>query len=192
MKTDQTYFFPWVRKGLANSIPEADVFGNVADNDALAKMRAVLTIHTQYKAYPTEEGGEEKTLIDEKEIGLYGPADVSSVNPAAILKRRPEAGSKDFPVQYFPYVEFREPDLPWRYTPAQRTENRLTPWLALLCFRSDRVALYKDGKGLPVITFRGDKVVAPRQKRAAKLENLHGERGNSLAVVCHGWLQKSI
>ncbi|MBQ8022578.1 MAG: hypothetical protein IJ255_07845 [Bacteroidales bacterium] len=157
MKTDQTYFFPWVRKGLANSIPEADVFGNVADNDALAKMRAVLTIHTQYKAYPTEEGGEEKTLIDEKEIGLYGPADVSSVNPAAILKRRPEAGSKDFPVQYFPYVEFREPDLPWRYTPAQRTENRLTPWLALLCFRSDRVALYKDGKGLPVITFRGDK-----------------------------------
>ena len=157
MKTDQTYFFPWVRKGLANSIPEADVFGNVADNDALAKMRAVLTIHTQYKAYPVEEDGQEKILIDEKEVGLYGPADVSSLNPSAILKRRPEAGSKDFPVQYFPYVEFREEDLPWRYTPAQQTEDRLTPWLALLCFRTDRISVFKDGKGLPVITFRGDK-----------------------------------
>ena len=158
MKTDQTYFFPWVRKGLANSIPEADVFGNVADNDALAKTRAVLTIHTKYKAYPVDEDGEEKNLIDEKEIGLYGPADVSSVNPSAIFKRRPEAGSKDFPIQYFPYVEFREADLPWRYTPAQQTDGRLTPWLALLCFRSDKITLYNDGKGLPVITFHGNRL----------------------------------
>ncbi len=158
MKTDQTYFFPWVRKGLANSIPEADVFGNVADNDALAKTRAVLTIHTKYKAYPVDEDGEEKNLIDEKEVGLYGPADVSAVNPSAIFKRRPEAGSKDFPIQYFPYVEFREADLPWRYTPAQQTDGRLTPWLALLCFRSDKIALYNDGKGLPVITFHGNRL----------------------------------
>ena len=55
MKTDQTYFFPWVRKGLANSIPEADVFGTVADNDALAKTRAVLTIHPTLP-YPAWQG----------------------------------------------------------------------------------------------------------------------------------------
>ena len=159
MKTDQTYFFPWVRKGLANNIPEADVFGNVEDNDALAKMRAVLTIHTQYKSYPTEEDGEEKTLVDEKEIGLYGPADVASLSTTAILKRRPEVGSSDFPIQYFPYIEFREADLPWRYTPAQRTEERLTPWMALLCFRTDKVSVFKDGKGLPILTFRGEKAL---------------------------------
>ena len=38
MDIQETYLFPYARKGLANNIAEEDVFGNVSGNEALAKM----------------------------------------------------------------------------------------------------------------------------------------------------------
>lgn len=157
MDIQETYLFPYARKGLANNIPEEDVFGNVADNEALAKMRAVLTIHTQYKASAADEENQDKTVINDKEIGLYGPADVSSISPAAILKCRPAPGSDGFPPEYFPYIEFREPDFPWRYTPAKVKDNRLTPWLALVVLEKDLISVQNNDNKLPVVKFNGDK-----------------------------------
>ena len=168
MDIKENYLFPYARKGLANNIPEEDVFGNVSGNEALAKMRAVLTIHTQYKASGLDEENENnevkdenkdnyKTLLHDKEIGLYGPADVSSISPAAVLKCRPAAGSSDFPAQYFPYIEFREPDFPWRFTPAKIKDDKLTPWLALVVLEKEIVTVQKDDNKLPVVKFNGDK-----------------------------------
>ncbi|MBQ5415727.1 MAG: hypothetical protein IIU23_00850, partial [Bacteroidales bacterium] len=148
---------PYARKGLANNIAEEDVFGNVSGNEALAKMRAVLTVHTQYKASAVDEENQDKTVINDKEIGLYGPADVSSISPAAILKCRPAAGSEGFPPQYFPYIEFREPDFPWRYTPAKVKDNRLTPWLALVVLEKEIISVQNNDNRLPVVKFNGDK-----------------------------------
>lgn len=157
MDIQETYLFPYARKGLANNIAEEDVFGNVSGNEALAKMRAVLTVHTQYKASAVDEENQDKTVINDKEIGLYGPADVSSISPAAILKCRPAAGSEGFPPQYFPYIEFREPDFPWRYTPAKVKDNRLTPWLALVVLEKEIISVQNNDNRLPVVKFNGDK-----------------------------------
>ena len=165
MDIQETYLFPYARKGLANNIPEEDVFGNVSGNEALAKMRASLTIHTKYKASAVDEENlekedgkaEDKELLHDKEIGLYGPADVSSISTAAILKCRPAAGSEGFPPEYFPYIEFREPDFPWRYTPAKVKDNKLTPWLALIVLEKDIVTVQNDDNKLPVVKFNGDK-----------------------------------
>ena len=154
--TEEAHFFPWVRKGLANNIQEKDVFGNVEDG-SLAKVRAVLTVHTKYRAYsgPDDDTGSE--LVHDKKVDLYGPVDVAGIASSAISLCRPAALSSGFPTRYFPYVEFREPDFPWRYTPAKVNDNRLTPWLVLLTFRADQIDMQKDGHGLSVATFRGDR-----------------------------------
>ena len=157
MDIKETYLFPWARKGLANNISEKDVFGSVSNDETLAKMRAVLTVHTRYNTSATDEEGMDKTLVHDKEIGLFGPADVSSISPAAILKCRPVAGSQDFPPEYFPYIEFREPDFPWRYTPAMVMDNKITPWLALIVLEEDLVTVQRDENRLPAVKFNGDR-----------------------------------
>ena len=157
MKTGDTFFFPWVRKGLSKNIGEEEVFGEVRDNDKLAHLRAGLSIHTKYRAYAGNGDETGKERIDDKDVLLYGPGDVTSVRSSAVSLRHPAAGSKDFPCDYFPYVEFWEPDFPWRYTPARATaDGRLRPWLALLVFRADQVALQKPDRQLPYVAFRGD------------------------------------
>lgn len=156
MNTD-TFFFPWVRKGLANNIAEEEVFGKVEGNDSLARMRAVLSIHTKYQAFYGKDDKVGKEKIDDKDIRLYGPGDVSSVQASAISLRHPTPGSSDFPADYFPYVEFPEPDFPWRYTPAKpNAEGRLRPWLALLTFRKDQITVQKPDNNLPYLSFTGD------------------------------------
>lgn len=151
-----TVFFPWVRKGLANSISEEEVFGKVEGNDALARMRAALSIRAQYRAYADDKDKEGTQFTQEKEIALYGPADVSGINSDAVSLCHPDLGSEGLPVSYFPYIEFWEPDFPWRYTPARPSaDGRLRPWIALLTFRADQVNIQKPDNHLPFLRFNG-------------------------------------
>jgi hypothetical protein len=157
MNTGDTYFFPWVRKGLSKNIGEEEVFGIVRDNDKLARLRPVISIHTKYRAYTGKSDREGKERIDDKDVRLFGPGDVTGVRPSAVSLCHPNAGSADFPCNYFPYVEFWEPDFPWRYTPAKATaDGRLRPWLALLAFRADQITIYKPDNQLPYLVFGGD------------------------------------
>ena len=157
MNTGDTYFFPWVRKGLSKNIGEEEVFGNVRDNDKLARLRAVLSIHTKYQAFTDKNDKAGKERIDDKDVRLFGPGDVTGIRASAVSLCHPNAGSADFPCDYFPYVEFWEPDFPWRYTPAKATAGgRLRPWLALLAFRADQITIYKPDNQLPYLVFNGD------------------------------------
>lgn len=151
-----TVFFPWVRKGLANSISEAEVFGKVEGNDALARMRAALSIRSQYRAYADRSDKEGTSYTKVKEIALYGPADVAGIHENSVSLCHPNKGSEGLPVSYFPYIEFWEPDFPWRYTPAKPSaDGRLRPWLALLTFRADQINIQKPENHLPFLSFTG-------------------------------------
>jgi hypothetical protein len=66
-------------------------------------------------------------------VTVFGPADVTGVAADGIAARVPAPGSVGAEVNYFPHVELRPADLPWRYTPAKGgAEGRLRPWLALV------------------------------------------------------------
>lgn len=68
-------------------------------------------------------------------FALAGPADVIGLHPGAIVRRYPAPGTIDHESDRCPYVEFAEPSLPWRYTPAGNPAagtGALHPWLVLV------------------------------------------------------------
>ena len=123
-------FAPWVRQGISNNINETDTLGTGTSSET---ERAEIAVKVNWS------GG---TI--EKSAQLIGPGDIKSISQEAILKVSPLAASKDMESNYFPFIEFYEPDFPWRYTPASPTENvsaadktKLRPWLALVVLEDE-------------------------------------------------------
>ena len=75
---------------------------------------------------------------------LYGPADVIGLNPKAIIRVSPLADSNNFERNYLPFIEFYDEDLPWRYSPAVKNNDKIDPWLALIVLKSDEFEFSKD------------------------------------------------
>lgn len=161
MAEQQTYYFPWYRKGLGNSITETDTLGN-GSGSVLA--RPEVKVVTEFKAYGLPHLDENKKevrpdpvkLTQKKVVRFVGPGDVLSVSPSAVMKVNPAPDSDTFPMQYFPYLEFWEPDFPWRYTPAAPDGNKLRPWLALVVCKSSDIDVQRPATGLEYFTFKGD------------------------------------
>ena len=176
MVTEKAYYFPWVRKGLSNRLTEVDTLGIMGDDTSLlAELRPVLSITTEYEMVPADHDDAKKGDVAEtddaaipmsetREIQFISPGDITGINSPAILKVIPKEGSVGFSVQFYPYVEFWEPDFLWRYTPArpqkddspdesqdesqdEPQEKRLRPWLALLACRTDRCSVRKTPDG---------------------------------------------
>ena len=151
---NETYYFPWVRKGLsvvANK-GEEDILGLMPqDSDALKKQRPALNITATYKV--TSPENKESDLSESKEIQFVSPGDVLRVSANAVLKTIPANGSRGFPRQYYPYIEFWEPDFPWRYTPAAIKNNKLRPWFALLVCEASMCTLRRLDDGRPYVSF---------------------------------------
>lgn len=150
-----SYYFPWVRKGLGTYIDEKESLGQ----DGMILCRPELTVKSKYNVRHNqpEEGqaAEESTVILEKTVKFNGPGDVLRINTSAVMKVHPEAGSEGFPVQYLPYIEFWEPDFLWRYTPAAENDGKLRPWLALVVCRQEDVRLGTIANA-PYFTFIGN------------------------------------
>lgn len=72
------------------------------------------------------------TASVDHEIALIAPSDIAGLQGGQILRREPQAGAAGFEYNYFPFVEFSDPGLPWRFTPAAPNANgALSPWLVL-------------------------------------------------------------
>jgi len=135
-------FLPWLRRGLAGQISRAD-------GDPAAAPRAVVDVTVVVDA-----AGEERPLS--VHLPLLGPGDVTGLDPRAVIRLAPKPGELDAEPNELPMVEFGEPDLPWRYTPAVADANRrLRPWLVLAVLRDEEIVGQEpagtDGR-LPVIT----------------------------------------
>jgi hypothetical protein len=87
-------------------------------------------------------------------LALRGPGEVSAIDADVIARVYPAPESFDVESNYFPLIEFEQPDLPWRYTPAREdTDNRLRPWLCLITLADAEVAELKVAgeEGLPPV-----------------------------------------
>ncbi len=79
---------------------------------------------------------------------LKGPGDVVGLDPAQVVRVEPEAADKGFEPNYFPFLELKDPDLPWRYTLDSGTKNRLTPWMVLIALKDDEFGYLDQGRAL--------------------------------------------
>jgi hypothetical protein len=134
-------FLPWLRLGLAQRITRAD---GEPSPDVHVRIPVAVTLNA------------DPNLTATAPLALFGPGEVTAINPGVIARVYPTPDTFDAESNYFPLIELEQPDLPWRYTPARATSaDRLRPWLCLITLREDEIATFEetgaDGR-LPVVT----------------------------------------
>ncbi len=110
-------FAPFVRIGLAAAI-SAQPVGN----------RAVVTARVEV----ADSANPAASQPVSRDLTLYGPGDVTGIDPGQIIRREPGPNSADAEQGYLAHVEFARPDFPWMFTPRPTTGDRCEPWLALI------------------------------------------------------------
>lgn len=122
-------FLPWLRLGMANNITAADM-------DATITARATMQVALELSGRRVEGEGDLTATVS-RDVELYGPGDVTGIDPRAIVKVEPRDRITNFEPNYLPYIEFYEEDFPWRYTPAapELSLHRLRPWLVLVVLK---------------------------------------------------------
>jgi hypothetical protein len=110
-------FVPHVRNGLSAAI-SAQPSGN------RVKIRAEVDVADSANPATRENVA--------RDLTLYGPGDVTGIDPAAIIRREPAAGTSDAEEGYLAHVEFGRPDLPWLFSPVPAAGTDLRPWIVLI------------------------------------------------------------
>ena len=132
-------FLPWARQGAAAGIQAPDTLS--ANQDGVVSVTVSLRVNNVDAA--------------SRPVRLYGPGDVTGIDPLQIVRTEPRHLAMDFEPNYFPAIEFDRPDFPWLFTPAQAdATGRLRPWVCLVVVRKqDGVSLQtnKNRSGLPVL-----------------------------------------
>lgn len=77
---------------------------------------------------------DDRGAIDaEMTVHVYGPADVTEIDPRQVIRAFPKADAVDAEVDDLVHVEFDRPDFPWLFTPAgPDAAGRLVPWITLI------------------------------------------------------------
>ena len=156
---EKTAYFPWVRKGLSNEIAEIDQLGDMSGNtSSLVLERPILEVTATYNTYKLNfDAKNDKPLekSERKRVQFVGPGDILTLRSEIIKKITPAKESADFSRQFYPYIEFWEPDFPWRYTPAQPSnKKKLRPWLALLVCEEEYCNFVKLKDGRIIVTLK--------------------------------------
>src|SRR3954447_9081242 len=127
-------FLPWVQGGVGRSIAIPD------EPTSLLKARVTLPVSVH-----VDGAGDVPAAVR-----LYGPGDVTGLDPAQIVRCDPPAGTNRFESGYMPQIQLRRADLPWLFTPAApgTAKTRLRPWLVLVTVRAgDGVRLTANPSG---------------------------------------------
>jgi hypothetical protein len=126
-------FLPWVRIGLAS-------MAKTAPTQNFVSLQVGLTVNT--KAAPSVA------------VRLFGPGQVTGIDPRAITRREPQPYSTSFEPNYFPAVEFATPDFPWMFSPSVPSGGALRPWLCLIAVKvRPGVAMVPRSNALPLLQF---------------------------------------
>jgi len=132
------HFLPWVRQGAASGISTPDSLG--------AGQRADVSLLVSVQVT--------NVSVPARDVRLYGPADVTAIDPRQIVRVQPRHLTTNFESNFFPQIEFDRPDFPWLFTPAKPgVGERLRPWICLVVVRRrPGVTLGRtEGSPLPVL-----------------------------------------
>jgi hypothetical protein len=131
------HFIPWVRQGTAVGISTPDT---LTSNQPAKVSFPVKLKFAQFDTTST--------------VQLYGPADITAIDPQQIVRMEPRPFTTNFAYNLFPCIEFDRPDFPWLFTPAKPGLNeRLRPWICLVVVKKQEgVQLSRDdAAALPVL-----------------------------------------
>ena len=112
-------FLPFLRQGLGTQVT-----GSAAN-------RPTIQVDLHLVGEPLA-GGPAATAIVPRTVELYGPGDVTGIDPRQVVRTEPVAFTANFEPNYLAAVDFYDEDFPWRYTPAAPSGHRLTPWISLV------------------------------------------------------------
>jgi hypothetical protein len=87
----------------------------------------------------------------DRQVRLYGPGDVTGIDPQQVVRTEPRHLATDFEPNYFPAIEFDRPDFPWLFTPAKAdAAGTLRPWLCLVVVRKQGGGTLRVDPNLPL------------------------------------------
>lgn len=133
-------FLGWARQGLGAGVTGTDPL------TAPLPVRSVVELGVRLNQRATQK----------VKARLYGPGDVTGIDPRQVIRTDPPAGASDFEPNNLVSLELDAPDLPWLLTPASAAANeRLRPWLALIVVEAAYAKLDPPGsRPLPALTCR--------------------------------------
>lgn len=118
-------------------------------------------------------------------LDLAGPGDRKGI-PEIVTRRLPIPDATAVEANYFPIIEFKEPDFPWRYTAAAPDSlGRWAPWICLLVFSDGEVTFTKQesGRSLGFITIvDGTPLPAPQNVWAWAHLQTHDASGSEVTI----------
>jgi hypothetical protein len=121
MSSANHIFLSWVQPGAIANIPDQFVERLSDAQPAAVVVRVGVTINGR---------------AIEKSVRLYGPGEVTGIDPQQVVRLEPQPRTSDFEPNYFPFIEFDRPDFPWLFSPAKADgQGRLRPWLVLVVVR---------------------------------------------------------
>jgi hypothetical protein len=124
-------FLPNLRLGLgANAQQTADKLHRIKDVDVILVNQSDESIKDQ----------DNNPIESKHSTKLIGPGDVIGFNSRVVARTAPDNNTNDFEPNYVPFVEFKDPDFPWRYSLGDK-DNRLNPWIVLLVLTRDAFIL---------------------------------------------------
>ncbi len=128
-------FLPWVRRGAAADIQTPDSLGEA--------QAGIVAVPVKLRINGAND-------IDRR-VRLYGPGDVTGIDPQQVVRIEPANLASDFEPNYFPAIEFDRPDFPWLFTPAKASAaEQLRPWLCLVVVRKQEGVTLRTDRGLPL------------------------------------------
>jgi hypothetical protein len=125
-------FLPWLRSGLG-AISEAQ-------DDGKVRRKAAVTVDL------VDEN--RNSQLEEKHTQpfiLKGPGEVLGFSPLMVARTEPCNRENDFEPNYFPYIEFVDPDFPWRYS-LDDNKDQLIPWIMLIVLKKDEFKITSKSK----------------------------------------------
>jgi hypothetical protein len=139
-------FLPWMRRGVINQADATSI--SPADS---------LTINLSLQAI----GNGQAPVAVQQPLKLYGPGDISGLDPRSVVRTVPLDGVTDFEYNYLCGIEFYEEDLPWRYSPALPASSQLAPWIWVLALKNTEfTSLGPTSAGLQSIEVNADAMAA--------------------------------
>jgi hypothetical protein len=180
-------FLPWVQPHTSATAPDAFTERLAADQAAAISVRVDLAINTS---------------TVQKNVRLYGPGDVTGIDPLQIVRLEPKPSTADFEPNYFPFVEFDRPDFRGSSARPGRRAKPLRPWLVVVVVRQQPGVQLRPASDTPLpvlgsrrrpgrraagsrrVAFLGARADhwrgAERDRRRPRLRSAR----NDLAVVC--------
>jgi hypothetical protein len=84
--------------------------------------------------------GDENSVVSQV-LTLRGPGDILGISRNMIARVEPPPRTHDFEPNYFPFVEFVDPDFPWRYSldTVVASSRKVHPWLSLIILSAEEI-----------------------------------------------------